>query len=78
MPDYQDLFDQVDAAYEEILALERALVRIPSVNTGVMPTGNETPVAEYARDWLAQDGIASEILESAAGRGNLISGREGS
>ena len=78
MPDYQDLFDQVDAAYDEILALEQALVRIPSVNTGVMPTGNETPVAEYARDWLAQDGIASEILESAPGRGNLISGLEGS
>ncbi len=59
MPDYRDLFDQVDAAQEEILALHQAMVRIPSVNTGVMPTGNETPVAEYARDWLAQDGIGS-------------------
>ena len=78
MPDYQDLFKQVDAARDDILALEQALVRIPSVNTGVMPTGNETPVAEYARDWLAQDGIGSEILESAPGRGNLISRLEGS
>ena len=78
MPDYQDLFNQVDAAYDDILALEQALVRIPSVNTGVMPTGDETPVAEYARDWLAQDGIGSEILESAPGRGNLISRLEGS
>ena len=77
MPDYQDLFKQVDAARDDILALEQALVRIPSVNTGVMPTGNETPVAEYARDWLAQDGIGSEILESAPGRGNLISRLEG-
>ena len=78
MLDYQDLFKQVDAARDDILALEQALVRIPSVNTGVMPTGNETPVAEYARDWLAQDGIGSEILESAPGRGNLISRLEGS
>ena len=78
MPAYQDLFDQVDAALDEILALEQALVRIPSVNTGVMPTGDETPVAEYARDWLAQNGIGSEILESAPGRGNLISRLEGS
>ena len=78
MPDYQDLFKQVDAARDDILALEQALVRIPSVNTGVMPTGNETPVAECARDWLAQDGIGAEILESAPGRGNLISRLEGS
>ena len=78
MPDYQDLFKQVDASQDEILSLEQALVRIPSVNTGVMPTGNETPVAECARDWLAQDGIGAEILESAPGRGNLISRLEGS
>ena len=78
MLDYQDLFKQVDASQDEILSLEQALVRIPSVNTGVMPTGNETPVAECARDWLAQDGIGAEILESAPGRGNLISRLEGS
>ncbi|MCH8964582.1 MAG: M20/M25/M40 family metallo-hydrolase [Planctomycetes bacterium] len=77
MPDYQDLFRQVDAAEKEILDLEQALVRIPSVNTGVMPTGNETEVCEYARDWLAQDGISSEILELATGRGNLIARIEG-
>ena len=78
MPDYQDLFKQVDAAEAEILELEQALVKIPSVNTGAMPTGNETPVCEYARDWLAQAGIAAEILESAPGRGNLIARMEGS
>ena len=77
MHDLEDLFRQVDAAEGEILELEQALVRIPSVNTGAMPTGNETAVCEYARDWLAQDGISAEILESAPGRGNLIARMEG-
>ena len=77
MPDLDDLFSQVDAAREDILALEQALVRIPSVNTGFMPTGDETPVCEYVRDWLAEDGISSEILEAAPNRGNLIARLEG-
>ena len=46
MPNLDDLFSQVDAAREDILALEQALVKIPSVNTGFMPTGDETPVCE--------------------------------
>ena len=53
------------------------MVRIPSVNTGFMPTGDETPVCELARDFLAEDGIPSEILESAPNRGNLIARVEG-
>ena len=77
MPDLEELFAQVDAAQDDIIALEQALVRIPSVNTGFMPTGDETPVCEFARDWLAQDGIESEILESAPNRGNLIARMEG-
>ncbi len=72
MPDLDDLFAQVDAQVDEIVALEQALVRIPSVNTGFMPTGDETPVCEHIRDWLAEDGIESEILESAPNRGNII------
>ena len=72
-----ELFAQVDAQRNEIVALEQALVRIPSVNTGFMPTGDETPVCEYIRDWLAEDGIASEILESAPNRGNIIARIEG-
>ncbi|MCY4415290.1 MAG: M20/M25/M40 family metallo-hydrolase [Chloroflexi bacterium] len=77
VPDLSDLFAQVDAAEDDIIALEQSLVRIPSVNTGFMPTGDETPVCELARDFLAQDGIASEILESAPNRGNLIARVEG-
>ena len=77
MPDLTDLFRQVDEAENDIVALEQALVRIPSVNTGFMPTGDETPVCELARDFLAADGIESEILESAPNRGNLIARLEG-
>ena len=77
MPNMKDLYAQVDAALDDILALEQALVRIPSVNTGSMPTGNETAVAEYARDWLAEDGIESEILGRDPDRGNLIARMEG-
>ena len=77
MVDLNGLFTQIDAAREDIIALEQALVRIPSVNTGFMPTGDETAVCEYVRDWLTAEGIESEIIESAPGRGNLIARLEG-
>ncbi len=77
MPNLEELFAQVDDSLDDIIALEQALVRIPSVNTGFMPTGDETPVCELARDFLAEDGIPSEILESAPNRGNLIARMEG-
>ena len=78
MPTLEELFAQVDEQREEIIALEQALVRIPSVNTGFMPTGDETPVCEYIRDWLAEDGIKSEILGRTPERGNIIARIEGS
>ena len=77
MPNLEELFRQVDEARDDIIALEQALVRIPSVNTGFMPTGDETPVCELARDFLREDDIESEILESAPNRGNLIARLEG-
>ena len=54
MPELEAILRLVDGAYDEILALEQSLVRIPSVNTGSMPTGNETPVCEFVRDRLAE------------------------
>ncbi len=77
MPTLEKLFAQVDAQRDEIIALEQALVRIPSVNSGFMPTGDETPVCEYIRDWLAEDGIESEILGRTPERGNIIARIEG-
>ena len=34
-------------------------------------------MCEFARDWLTKDGIPTEILESAPGRGNIIARMEG-
>lgn len=73
-----ELLASVDAAREEIIALCQGLVRIPSVNTGVMPTGDETPAAELLRDKLAADGIEGQILESAPNRGSYIARLRGS
>ena len=78
MATLDDMLNQIDDLESELISLEQELVRIPSVNTGFMPTGNETPVCEYIRDWLAIDGIESEILESAPNRGNIVSKIPGS
>ena len=54
MPDLRAMFAQIDSMEDEIIALHRDLVKIPSVNTGFMPTGDETPVCEYIRDFLVE------------------------
>ena len=77
MPILDDMLIQAEGLEEELVELEQALVRIPSVNTGFMPTGNETPVCVYIQNWLAKDDIQSEILESAPNRGNIIAKLEG-
>ena len=77
MPILDDMLIQTEGLEEELVELEQALVRIPSVNTGFMPTGNETPVCAYIQNWLAKDDIQSEILESAPNRGNIIAKLEG-
>lgn len=77
MSQLEGLLSQVDQNFDELLNLHRDLVRIPSVNTGFMPTGNETEAADYAKQWLGQRGISSEIIESDKDRGNLIAGMPG-
>ncbi len=67
-----DLIARVDSAHDEIISLEQGLVRIPSVNTGVMPTGDETEVCRLLSSKLEQEGIRGDILESAPGRGNYV------
>lgn len=42
MANLQDMLDQVDGLTQEIVELEQDMVRIPSINTGYMPTGDET------------------------------------
>lgn len=72
-----DLLDAVEAARDELVQLHQELVRIPTVNTGRMPTGNETPAARLVQDRLRREGIDTEVLESAPNRGNLIAGLPG-
>jgi len=72
MPTLADALAAVDAARDEIIGLTQALVRVPTINTGYMPTGDETPAAELLRDLYAREGIDSEVVESAPGRGNVV------
>ena len=77
MNELDNLLAQVEPLRDQIVSFHQDIVRIPTVNTGVMPTGNETPCAEYLQQRLAAEGIESEILESAPGRGNLIARLKG-
>jgi acetylornithine deacetylase/succinyl-diaminopimelate desuccinylase-like protein len=66
------LLADVDGIRDELIEFHRDLVRFETVNTGAMPTGFETPCCEYLKRRLDAEGIGSEILESAPGRGNLV------
>ena len=77
MATLEEMLGQIDDLEEELITLEQELVRIPSVNTGSMPTGNETPVCNYIRKWFLDDGIQSDILFRDPERGNIISRLEG-
>ena len=75
-----DLMALVDSARDELVALCQELVRLPTVNTGVMPTGDETLAAQLLQRKLAADGIDAQIYESSPNRGNLVArlpGRRG-
>jgi acetylornithine deacetylase/succinyl-diaminopimelate desuccinylase-like protein len=71
-PQLTRLLSTVENARDEIVGLLQDLVRIPSVNTGKPEDGNETEVCQLLRRRLAEDGIPSEIIGSAPGRGNLF------
>ncbi len=58
---------------QEAVAILQRLIQFDTTN----PPGNERPAAEYLQQVLARDGIASEILESASGRANLVARLKG-
>jgi acetylornithine deacetylase/succinyl-diaminopimelate desuccinylase-like protein len=72
MNQLDSLLAQVEPLRETIVRFHQDIVRIATVNTGEMPTGDETPCCEYLKQRLTEEGIDSEILESAPNRGNLI------
>ena len=63
---------EADKARDEVVELLQELVRIPTVNTGVMPTGNETELCQFLKKKLDAEGIDSEIIEGVPTRGNLV------
>lgn len=64
------LLDEIEG---EITALLSDLIRINTTN----PPGNETPAAKYLAETLEREGLECEVLESAPGRGNLITRLKG-
>ena len=77
MDKFKELTAQVDNYIDEIIQLEQELIKIESVNTGIMPTGNETEACEYVRNWFSKYNIQSSVLESVPGRGNIIAKLQG-
>lgn len=72
MTELERIFRLADETTGEGVNLLADLIRFETVNTGVMPTGSELPLCRHLRDWLASEGIASQILESGENRGNLV------
>src|SRR5436309_14179622 len=70
--DREAILSTVDAARDEIVELTRSLVALQTVNTGEMPTGNETQAAEMLRTKLVAEGIHEvQVLGRTLERGNL-------
>ena len=72
MTSLEKLLQTVDESENEIVQLACDLIRFATVNTGVMPTGDELPLVEFLQEKLAADGIAAQILPSADHRANLV------
>jgi acetylornithine deacetylase/succinyl-diaminopimelate desuccinylase-like protein len=67
------LLTLADGARDEIAGLARDLVRLETVNTGVMPTGGETEAAEFLRAFLRRHGIHDVALFARdPARANLV------
>ena len=63
----------LNAVKPEVTQLLRELIRIDTTN----PPGNETQAATYLAQCLANEGFKTEIIESAPGRGSLITRLKG-
>jgi len=58
---------------EEVTQLLSNLIRINTTN----PPGNETAAANYIAQYLGKEGFKTEIIESASGRGSVITRLKG-
>jgi succinyl-diaminopimelate desuccinylase len=57
---------------DELVALTRDLVRIPSVIVPADPDGNEAAVADYVLRWFAKEGLETATDVVAPGRPNVV------
>jgi succinyl-diaminopimelate desuccinylase len=57
---------------DEVIALTRDLVRIPSVYRPDDPDGNEARVAAYVEEWFRREGLSVEVQDVAPGRPNVL------
>jgi len=71
--DLISLMNEIDDNSDELVKLHQNLIKIQSVNSGYMPTGNETEVVDYCTKWLANFGIPSKKLSRVEERANIIS-----
>ncbi|NVM28864.1 MAG: M20/M25/M40 family metallo-hydrolase [Candidatus Helarchaeota archaeon] len=69
----EELYDFKKEFAEEVIKVLQELIRIDTTN----PPGNETKAAEWIHNFLSKEGIESEVIESAPGRGNVISRLKG-
>jgi len=65
-----DALSRIDA--DELIALTRDLVRIPSVVRPGDPTATEAEVAAHVERWLRGEGFDVEVHEVAPGRPNVL------
>ena len=65
-----DVLSRIDA--DELIALTRDLVRIPSVVRPGDPTATEAAVAAHVERWLSVEGFDVEVHEVAPGRPNVL------
>jgi len=75
--DADSILAKVEEARTEIVDLLQELVRIPTVNTGTMPTGNETEACLLLQKRLRREGIEADVIESQPTRGNLLASLPG-
>ena len=64
----------LDEIEQEITRFLSDLIRINTTN----PPGNETAAAQFIAQYLAKEGFKTEIIESASGRGSVITRLAGS
>ncbi len=65
-----DVVSRIDP--DELIALTRDLVRIPSVVRPGDPGATEAAVAAHVERWLRAEGFAVEVHEVAPGRPNVL------